>query len=203
MTLSSDLVIDQQSIGVASEAQGFQGVDGILGIGPVDLTEGTVSDEQPVPTVTDNLLSSGAISTAVIGIYYVPAAESSSGGELDFGAKLVFVMSLTTIVAYQLFVSDSSKYTGDIAYVPITSTSPASAYWGIDQSISYGDSSILSTTAGIVDTGRLKYKSNLNGVNLIIPNVLRHYLSSHCEWCVSLSLPPLSFKLTMVIVNNF
>ena len=202
MTLSSDLVIDQQSIGVASEAQGFQGVDGILGIGPVDLTEGTVSDEQTIPTVTDNLLSSGAISTAVIGIYYVPAAESSSGGELDFGARLVFVMSLTT-AAYQLFVSDSSKYTGDIAYVPITTTSLASAYWGIDQSISYGDSSILSTTAGIVDTGRLKYKSNLNRVNLIIPNVLRHYLSSHCEWFVSLSLPPLSFKLMMVIVNNF
>ncbi|KIM75788.1 hypothetical protein PILCRDRAFT_78455 [Piloderma croceum F 1598] len=135
VTLSSDLVIDKQSIGVATLSQGFQGVDGILGIGPVDLTEGTVSDEQTVPTVTNNLLSSGAISTAIIGIYYVPASESSSGGELDFGA------------------TDSSKYTGDIAYVPITSTSLASAYWGIDQSISYGDSSILSTTAGIVDTG--------------------------------------------------
>ena len=38
-------------------------------------------------------------------------------------------------------------------FVPITSTSPANAYWGIDQSISYGDETILDTTAGIVDTG--------------------------------------------------
>lgn len=49
--------------------------------------------------------------------------------------------------------TDSSKYTGSIAYVPITSTSPASEYWGIDQTVSYGGSSILKSTAGIVDTG--------------------------------------------------
>ena len=36
---------------------------------------------------------------------------------------------------------------------PITSTSPASKYWGIDQSIRYGSQTILPTTAGIVDTG--------------------------------------------------
>ena len=36
----------------------------------------------------------------------------------------------------------------------LTSTSPASEYWGIDQSISYGsDTTILDSTAGIVDTG--------------------------------------------------
>lgn len=40
-------------------------------------------------------------------------------------------------------------------YVPITGTSPASGYWGIDQDITYGSSkeSILNLTAGIVDTG--------------------------------------------------
>lgn len=36
---------------------------------------------------------------------------------------------------------------------PITSTSPASNYVGIDQSVMYGDTEILQTTAGIVDTG--------------------------------------------------
>ena len=38
---------------------------------------------------------------------------------------------------------------------PITSTYPASAYVGIDQSITYGSSgtTILSSTAGITDTG--------------------------------------------------
>lgn len=38
---------------------------------------------------------------------------------------------------------------------PITSTTPANNYVGIDQSITYGDgdSIVLSSTAGIVDTG--------------------------------------------------
>ena len=40
VSLSKDLVIQNQSIGVASTAQGFNDVDGILGIGPVDLTSG-------------------------------------------------------------------------------------------------------------------------------------------------------------------
>jgi len=135
VTLGSGLTITQQSIGVASSAQGFTGVDGILGVGPTDLTSGTVSNTDTVPTVTDNLYSAGTISTEVLGIYYAPAAGSDSTGELSFGSV------------------DTSKTTGDVAYVPITSTSPASEYWGIDQSISYGSTSILSSTAGIVDTG--------------------------------------------------
>ena len=36
---------------------------------------------------------------------------------------------------------------------PITSTSPASQYVGIDQAITYGDTTILAATAGITDTG--------------------------------------------------
>ena len=37
---------------------------------------------------------------------------------------------------------------------PITTTFPASAYWGIDQSVRYGPNpTILAKTAGIVDTG--------------------------------------------------
>jgi hypothetical protein len=47
--------IKAQSIGVATESQGFGGVDGILGIGPVDLTVGTLSPgtTKSIPTVTD------------------------------------------------------------------------------------------------------------------------------------------------------
>ncbi|KAF9969142.1 hypothetical protein BGZ75_003083, partial [Mortierella antarctica] len=49
---------------------------------------------------------------------------------------------------------DDSKYTGDITYTAITSTSPASEYWGIDASAMYGATTpILSLTAGIVDSG--------------------------------------------------
>jgi len=40
VSLGDGLVINEQSIGVASESQGFSGVDGILVLGPVNLTEG-------------------------------------------------------------------------------------------------------------------------------------------------------------------
>lgn len=46
------------------------------------------------------------------------------------------------------------RITGEVNFVPITSTTPASAYWGIDQSLTYGKSTtVLSGSAGIVDTG--------------------------------------------------
>jgi len=67
---------------------------------------------------------------------------------------------------------DSSKFMGKINYVyvgflvsisegrrscpcsPITNIYPASQYWGITQKITYGtDTTILSSTSGIVDTG--------------------------------------------------
>ena len=86
VTISPELVIQKQSIGVASTAQGFNGVDGILGIGPVDLTEGTVSDGKPVPTVTDNLFAQGTISSNSIGIFYEPTtSDNAVNGELTFG----------------------------------------------------------------------------------------------------------------------
>lgn len=121
VTISPGLVIQNQSIGVATTATGFSGVDGILGIGPVDLTSGTVSGVSTVPTVTDNLFSQGTISSESIGISFEPTTGDGSGalvnGELTFGG------------------TDSTKYTGEINFVPITSTSPASEYWGIDQSV--------------------------------------------------------------------
>ncbi|KAJ7143506.1 acid protease [Mycena crocata] len=138
VTLGPGLVIKNQSIGVSSNATGFNDVDGILGIGPVDLTTGTVGSTTSVPTVTDNLFTQGTIPIESIGISYVPttSASSAANGELTFGG------------------TDSSKFTGEISYVPITQMSPASNYWGIDQTITYGtNTTILDLTAGIVDTG--------------------------------------------------
>jgi len=40
-TLGTGLIITQPSIGVASTWTGFTGVDGILSIGPLDLTQTT------------------------------------------------------------------------------------------------------------------------------------------------------------------
>ncbi|KAH7925602.1 acid protease [Leucogyrophana mollusca] len=138
VTLSPSLVIQNQSIGVASSAQGFSDVDGILGVGPVDLTQGTVSNTTEVPTVTDNLYAQGSITSDSLGISYEPSSTVDAiNGELTFGG------------------TDNTRYTGEINFVPITTTSPASNYWGIDQSVTYGTdgTTILNTTAGIVDTG--------------------------------------------------
>lgn len=138
VTLGSGLTITQQSIGVASTSTGFTGVDGIIGIGPLDLTEGTLTNEPTttIPTVTDNLYSEGIISEIVIGISFEPTtSQTNTNGELTFGG------------------TDATKYTGAITYTPLTTTYPASYYWGINESITYGSTTILAETAGIVDTG--------------------------------------------------
>ncbi|PIL28711.1 hypothetical protein GSI_08755 [Ganoderma sinense ZZ0214-1] len=128
----------REGVGAALISFGFDGVDGILGIGPVDLTEGTTSSGGEVPTVLDTAFAAGSIDANIIGVSFEPTTvESVTNGELTFGGV------------------DDSKFTGDIAYVPITSTSPASDYVGIDQSITYGSAgtTILASTAGITDTG--------------------------------------------------
>ncbi|KAG1795693.1 aspartic peptidase domain-containing protein [Suillus plorans] len=158
VTLGSGLTITAQSIGVASTSAGFTSVDGILGIGPVGLTSDTLTNEptKTIPTVTDNLYSQGTISQKVIGISFEPTiSKTVTNGELTFGG------------------TDATKYTGSIEYTPITTTYPSSNYWGINQSISYGSTTILSSTAGIVDTGTTfvyiasdayaKYKSATGG----------------------------------------
>ena len=131
-------MISKQYIGVANRSDGFSGVDGILGLGPAYLTQGTVSGMSTVPTVSDSLFSQGQIPTEVLGISYNPTTStSSSNGELTFGGV------------------DTNKYTGSITYSQITTASPSRYYWGIQQSVTYGSSSanVLSTTSGIVDTG--------------------------------------------------
>jgi saccharopepsin len=138
VTLNSDLVIDKQSTGIAENGSSAglpASIDGIFGLGPVDLTQDTVSNAYQVPTVMDNLYEQKTINSEVLGVFFSPASNSDTTGELTFGGY------------------DASKITGSVSYVPITSTSPASGYWGIDQSLRYGTMLILSETAGIIDTG--------------------------------------------------
>ncbi|KAF9316541.1 hypothetical protein BG003_001844 [Podila horticola] len=140
VTLGSGLVLPKQSIGVASKSTGFSGVDGILGLGPVDLTKGTLSPDtgSTIPTVIDNLFSEGTIPAHLYSVSFEPITDSSgiqTNGEITFGGV------------------DSTKFTGAITNTPITTTSPANNYWGIDASLAYGDTTILSQTAGIVDSG--------------------------------------------------
>jgi len=98
------------------------------------MTQGTTPFTFQLPTVSDNLLSQGTISSEVVGIYFEPSGPTSSG-ELTFGGV------------------DDSKITSSISYVPTTSAHPASFYWGIKQSVSYGGWTIMSGGAGFVDTG--------------------------------------------------
>ncbi|EKM49034.1 uncharacterized protein PHACADRAFT_107685 [Phanerochaete carnosa HHB-10118-sp] len=140
VTLASGLVITNQSIGVANSSEGFPGVDGIMGIGPTDLTLGTLSPDtqSTIPTITDNLFSQGTIPRNLVAISFEPTtAANVINGELTFGG------------------TDPRKFTGDISYAPLSTTPPASTFWGIDESITYGTSgiNILNETAGIVDTG--------------------------------------------------
>jgi len=139
VSIGTGLTIKAQSIGVASRSEGFSGVDGILGIGPLDLTLDTLSPDtgSTIPTVTDNLFSQGIISAHEVAVSFEPTtSEADNNGELTFGG------------------TDSSKFTGSISFTPITSTSPANEFWGINESIRFGTSTnILSETAGIVDTG--------------------------------------------------
>jgi cathepsin E len=66
VSLSSTLTATNQSIGVALESEGFSGYDGILGIGPVALTDGTVVLGSTVPTITDTLFAEKKISSYVV-----------------------------------------------------------------------------------------------------------------------------------------
>jgi hypothetical protein len=138
LTLSPTLIVLAQSIGVGSPStiSGISGVDGVLGLGPTGSTQGTLSGGGTVNTVTDNLYIQKTIPTDSVSFYYAPSTNLSSiNGELTFGGV------------------DTTKINGTLSYVPITSTYPASQYWGVNQSVNYGGTSVLSSTAGIVDSG--------------------------------------------------
>ncbi|KAF8470920.1 family A1 protease [Russula ochroleuca] len=135
----------RQSIGVASNSFGIYPFDGILGIGPKYLTLDTLFPDNTsiIPTVTDNLYGQGKIEQNLVAVSFEPtASEPVIDGELTFGS------------------TDSTKYTGDITYFPITKTLPSGRFWGVDASFIYGNAqgkkapvTILDTTAGVIDTG--------------------------------------------------
>ncbi|KAH9170221.1 aspartic peptidase A1 [Lactarius sanguifluus] len=128
VALSPTLVFGA-TIGIATASSG--GFDGILGLGPPDLTTGTLS------IIPDLLFSQGIIPADLVSVSFEPTTNvSAPNGELTFGG------------------TDSTKFTGTIMFIPVTTTFPASEFWGINGSIRYGASTtILSTTAGIIDTG--------------------------------------------------
>ncbi|KAI0761374.1 aspartic peptidase A1 [Trametes elegans] len=139
ITLANGLTLPNQSIGVALQSEGFDGVHGILGLGPSVLTCGTLltSPDKCDPTVTDTAWNAGLLDAHELGISFRSSESlNQQNGELTFGGI------------------DRTKFKRPLQYVPLTSTSPASSFVGYDQSITYGDKGIvLDETAGILDTG--------------------------------------------------
>ncbi|KAG0704563.1 acid protease [Suillus ampliporus] len=140
VTLGPDLVIAKQSIGDAFQSAEFEGVDGIIGVGPVDLTQGTLSPDTNalIPTIMDNALEQGLIKKRILGISFAPSTTyNDTNGAITYGGI------------------DHALYTGKITYAPLTETYPASTYWGINVTDStYGSHTVIpQSTAGIVDTG--------------------------------------------------
>lgn len=133
------LTVASQSLGAATSSSGFTGVDGILGFGPVDLTQGTVSNANTVPTFMDNLYKQGSISSEVLGVSFRPESggdTDDANGELTLGG------------------TDSSKYTGSLTYFSTLKSGSAAPYWGISiASFTYGSTTLASSATGIVDTG--------------------------------------------------
>lgn len=94
------------------------GLDGILGLGPDDLTTVSTKSGQVIPTVTDNLAEQGITGARTVGISFVPSDSAGTpNGQLDFGGP------------------NPSKFIGNITFTPKTTTAPASEYWGINQTI--------------------------------------------------------------------
>ncbi|CDO77365.1 hypothetical protein BN946_scf184787.g14 [Trametes cinnabarina] len=140
ITVGNGLTIANQPMGFALVSEGFTDVDGIIGIGPADLTCGTlVLGTQCIPTVTDSAFSQGLIPQHMISISFEPTTSvDDANGELTFGGI------------------DSSKFNGPLEFVPITSTSPSNEFVGIDQSITFGSpdgQTVLPLTSGVTDTG--------------------------------------------------
>ncbi|KAG2145185.1 acid protease [Suillus clintonianus] len=140
VTLTPDIVITNQSIGDVVASTDWLGVDGILGVGPVNLTVGSLSQNitSIVPTVMDNARQQGLIQSQIMSVSFAPASSvNDTNGVITFGGV------------------NPSLFVGNITYVPVTSTYPAGYSWGINiTSCFYGDTTIFSTsTAGTVDTG--------------------------------------------------
>jgi len=129
--------------------------------------------ESLIPTVTDNLFSRGIIDANEIGVSFEPTTSREDvNGEITWGTYILvkWTIVLTYVIQVEPTAANSlakshTCTTFRVEYLvttkvlihpssPVTSTSPASEHWGIDQSVSYGTTTILSTTAGIVDTGK-------------------------------------------------
>ncbi|KAF8133116.1 hypothetical protein K438DRAFT_1884345 [Mycena galopus ATCC 62051] len=59
---------------------------------------------------------------------------------------------------------DEAKLTGSISYTLVTTTFTALYYWGVDKTLTYGSTTILGSTSGIMDTAFAIYQKAIGAV---------------------------------------
>ncbi|KAG2068470.1 acid protease, partial [Suillus decipiens] len=135
------IVSVKMPIGAASELVGMK-YDGLLGIGPKELTRGALlnAPDERFSTITDYLFEQGKIPQRLVSLYFQPSFQNQNEDD-------------TGILTFGGVITNPTYDIGNIAYTTTTATPPSSHYWGIDQSITYGDTEILGTSAGLVDSG--------------------------------------------------
>lgn len=108
-----DMRIKNQTLAYGIDDIWPKNIDGVLGVGPVGLTKGTVTSAGPnktIPTVMNNLASQKVIKKQVLGIYFAPLSryewlQKSKGGPdgaLTYGGddpKLVWMRSLFRLLS--------------------------------------------------------------------------------------------------------
>ncbi|CCL98700.1 uncharacterized protein FIBRA_00704 [Fibroporia radiculosa] len=140
VTIAPGITIKNQSIGAATNITSFEsGVDGILGVGPVDLTMDSIVGEPntTIPTVINNAYAQKLIPEQVIAVSFVPTTSNdTTNGMLTIGGV------------------DESLFIGPLLWTPVTKTLYAGDYFGVNISATYGlETLIPATNAGVVDTG--------------------------------------------------
>lgn len=174
VSLSSPLTVNTQSVGAASSSSGFSGVDGILGLGPVELTRQTVQGRYEVPTLSGTLYAERRVAWDAVGIAFVPygqrdttpssehaigkqrRTDESDAGEEEgersekraSSGSAQGVEGAVTFGGY-----DRARFTGQLSWVPRSKASPAKVFWAVEQTLHYEGVQIMRSLPGILDIG--------------------------------------------------
>ncbi|KIJ35072.1 hypothetical protein M422DRAFT_262631 [Sphaerobolus stellatus SS14] len=145
--LGHNLTITNQSIAVATEANGFAN-DGLLGLGTYALSLGTLTPEYLGIYVIVKPCQSSRISSDVLGVSFQPINNATAQNGLLFG------------------LSNGSHFVGKITYTNIPSSGSAARYWGFKKSVIYGNrTTILDSKATFLDTGATLILLNSTAIN--------------------------------------
>ncbi|KAG1893576.1 uncharacterized protein F5891DRAFT_985724 [Suillus fuscotomentosus] len=165
VTLAAGFVITVQSIGDALKFAYFDGVDDIIGVGPVNLTQGKLSPDTGAltPTIMDNALKQGLIKQQIFGISFAPTTTSNdtidrTDGAITYGG--IDPAFVHTVSYFGIEIPDPTR--------------PAAHFWGIYVTdVTYGTHTVIPrSTAGIVDAGTTLTALRLGDSRSVPDNVL-------------------------------